>query len=177
MRVKFFKNWVKKDDGSTAIEFSLLAIPFVFLVVGIIEVSLAFTAGTLLEGATNSAARLIRTGQIQQSSADPETMFRDSFCQYATVLVNCNDVVIEVQPLSSFSDMNTLAAQYDEDGNLQSRGFDAGGSSERVLIRVGYNYTMLTPLVGHLLAGEGSKLHFMSTIVLQSEPYEFGGAV
>lgn len=176
MLSKLFRGWVKEKEGTTAIEFSLLAIPYVFLTIGIIEMSVMYAAASLLEGATGSAARLIRTGQLQNMGGDPEDSFRTAICDYATVLIACEDVQIEVLPMTSFSDYDSMAPQFDEDGNLVSQGFDAGGSSDRVLIRVAYRYTMMTPFVGPLLAGSTNSRLFMSTIVLQNEPYEFEGS-
>ncbi len=173
---KLINRWVKKRDGTTAIEFSLLAIPYVFLTVGIIELSIMYTGASLLEGATSSAARMIRTGQIQQSGADPETAFRQAICDYATVIINCNDIQVEVMTMASFSDFGAMGANYDGDGNLVSQGFDAGASNDRILIRVAYRYEMMTPFIGPLLAGPDNSHLFMSTIVLQTEPYEFEGA-
>lgn len=174
--LKFFNGLKRQTDGTTAIEFSLMAIPYVFLTLGILELSIMYASASLLEGATGSAARLIRTGQVQQSGGDPEEMFRDAICDYATVLIRCSDVVIEVQQMAGFSDYDDMGAQFDEDGNMISQGFDAGGSDDRVLIRAGYRYNMLTPFIGPLLAGSDNSIQFMSTIVLQTEPYEFGGA-
>ncbi|MEM7650973.1 MAG: TadE/TadG family type IV pilus assembly protein [Pseudomonadota bacterium] len=174
---KLLKRYRKNSDGTTAIEFSLMAIPYIFLTIAIFEISIMYASASLLEGATTQAARQIRTGQIQQAqSGDPEQLFRDSICDYATVLVNCNDVVVEAIQLASFSDFDSAAAQYDADGNLVSQGFDPGGSEARVLIRVGYRYEMMVPLVGTLLAGPTNSRLFMSTIVMQSEPYDFDGA-
>lgn len=172
---KFLAGWRKDQEGTTAIEFSLLFIPYLLLTLGIIELSIMYASASLLEGATGSAARLIRTGQIQQSAGDPEEMFRNAICDYATVLIQCDDVVVEVLPLDSYTDYDDYAPVYDEDGNLVSQGFDAGGSNDRMLIRVAYRYTMMTPLVGPLLCGSDGGRLFMSTIVLQIEPYEFGG--
>ncbi len=152
-----------------------MVIPYVFLTIAILELSIMYAAATLLEGATNSAARMIRTGELQQTAGDPEGAFRTALCDYATVLINCNDVVVEAVPLTTYSDYDTLGPQYDEDGNLTSRGFSVSGSDTRMLVRVGYRYTMLTPLVGTLLAGPTNSRQFMSTIVLQTEPYQFGG--
>lgn len=164
------------EDGATAIEFSLLFIPYLVLTLGIIELSLMYTSASLLEGATNSAARMIRTGQLQQSGAeDPEQEFRDQICDYAQVLIRCNDVVIEVQTLGSFADAQGMQAQSNAEGKIQSRGFDAGGSNDRVLVRTSYRYTMMTPLVGAMLSGADGSIPFISTIVLQTEPYEFTG--
>ncbi len=174
---KFIHRWVRKKEGTTAVEFSLLFIPFVFLTLGIIELSIMYSAASLLEGATSSAARLIRTGQLQQNEAvDPEAQFRTALCDYATVLIKCDDVIIEVQTMASFSDYDAMQPQFDVDGNLVSAGFSAGGSSSRVLIRVFYRYNMMTPLIGPLLAGDDNAIFFMSTIVLQTEPYDFEGA-
>ena len=171
--LRLLRKYLKRRDGSTAMEFSLLMIPFITLTLGIIELSLMFTAASLVEGATGTASRLIRTGQIQQGGGDPETVFRDALCEFATVLVDCGQMVIEVQPLNSYADFT--GPTLDVDGNMVPQGFDAGGSNDRVLIRVAYNYTMMTPLVGPLLNGPDGQMQFISTIVLQSEPYEFQG--
>ncbi len=170
---KPFAGWAKKDDGTTAIEFALMALPYVFLTIGIIELSIMYAAASLLEGATGSASRMIRTGEIQQSGRNPEEMFREALCDYATVLIRCDDIVVESIPLTSFGDYDTYAPQYDEDGNLVSQGFAVGGSDDRVLIRVAYRYSMMVPFVGMLLTGPTNSRLFMSTVVLQTEPYEF----
>jgi Flp pilus assembly protein TadG len=169
----FLTGWVRKEEGTTAIEFALMAIPYIILTLGIIELSLMYAAATLLEGATSSASRMIRTGQIQ-TQGDPEGAFRTALCEYATVLIRCNDVVIEVQQLASFDDYDDMQPEFDEDGNMVSSGFDAGSAESRLLIRVSYRYTMLDPFVGMLLAGPTNSRLFMSTIVLQNEPYDTG---
>ena len=76
--------------------------------------------------------------------------------------------------MSSFADASTMSPVFDEDGAMVSQGFDAGGSSDRILVRASYTYSGLTPLVGPLLLGETNSRMFISTIVLQSEPYDFG---
>jgi Flp pilus assembly protein TadG len=173
---KLASAWLGKKEGTTAIEFSLLVIPYLMLTLATIELSIMYASASLLEGATGSAARMIRTGQLQQGGGDPESVFRTAMCNYATVLIKCDDIVIEVQPMDSFADAEEMEPQYDEDGNLISNGFDAGGSSDRVLIRVAYRYHMMTPFVGPLLAGPTNSRLFMSTIVLQVEPYDFEGS-
>jgi Flp pilus assembly protein TadG len=175
--LKLFRKFWKREEGTTAIEFSLLLMPYLLLSLGIIELSLMFASASLLEGATDSAARMIRTGQLQQSgSSDPEGDFRAAMCNYATVLINCNDVTIEAMTMNSYGDFDSYAPVYDTDGNMISQGFDAGGSNDRVIIRAAYRYEMVTPLVGPLLNGPDGGTLFVSTIVLQTEPYEFEGS-
>ena len=70
--MKRFGQWFSGTEGTTAIEFALLAVPFFTLIMGIIEMSIMFATASIFEGATGTAARMIRTGQIQQSSDDSE---------------------------------------------------------------------------------------------------------
>lgn len=169
------KRWRKSTSGTTAIEFSLVAIPFIIMMLGIVEIALMYTAGSLLEGSTAAAARMIRTGQLQQlNPADPETMFREALCANIRGLVNCNTVQIEVVQLpDGFMDASDYAPQFDEDGNLVTRAFTMGGSSDVVLIRTAYRYPFLTPLLSPILGGASGSRLLMSTIVLETEPYDF----
>ena len=170
--------WVKNEDGVTAIEFSLLIWPYILLTLGIIEISLMYASASMLESATSSAARQLRTGQIQEASNDPATQeaaFRAAICDHAIILMDCNEIQIEVTQLAGFADYANNGAQFDADGNLVEA-FTPGGSSQENLVRTAYRYEMMTPIVGPLLSdATGSRL-FMSTIVMQNEPYDFDGA-
>ena len=172
--MRLFNKWFRRKDGATAIEFSLLFMPYLLISLGIMELSLMFLSASLVEGATDAAARLIKTGKVQQTTGDPQQMFRDALCEFATVLVDCNEMVIEVTNIDSYGDFSPPV--YDGNGDLIPQGFDPGGSNSKVVIRVAYRYEMITPIVGPLLNGPGGSTLFMSTIVMQSEPYEFQGA-
>ena len=172
---KFFKSLRRKEDGTTAIEFSMLLFPYMLLTLGIIELAIMFTAQSIMEGATMSASRMIRTGELQQSGAgNEEEVFRDALCDYAAVFITCGEIVVEVQPLSSYFD--DITPTYDGDGNIVPDAFDSGGSDQAMLIRTSYRYPMITPIVGPLIMGPDSSTLFVSTIVMQTEPYDFQGA-
>jgi len=169
--------WIKGTSGTTAIEFSLIAIPLFTLTLSIIELGLMFSAATMLEAATGKAARMVRTGQIQQASNNPEAqeqLFRDELCRRAVVLVDCGEIEVEAINVGSFSNSNSFIPQFDADGNLESSGFDPGGVNDVILIRTAYRYTLMTPFV-NLLLGEGGTgtRYFLSTIAMQTEPFEF----
>jgi Flp pilus assembly protein TadG len=173
---KILGRWFKAKEGSTAIEFSLMAVPYLVLSLGIIELGIMYASASMLEGATSHASRMIRTGQLQQSSSvTPQRDFEEELCDYASVLLDCSLVVVEVIPMQSYNDYSNLAPQFDENGDMISGGFNAGGSNDRILIRTAYRYQMLTPFIGQLLAPPIGERLFMSTLVLQTEPYEFGG--
>lgn len=167
------KRWIKDTRAATAVEFALVAIPFTYVLIGIIEMSLMFGAMSTLDAATNHAARLIRTGQVQQTNGDPEQMFKDKMCDMTQTFLNCNNIQYEVIHLTGFSDFGSYPASYDANGDLQSNGFDPGGVDDVILIRTSYRYPLMTPIMAQLLSDAGSSSkRLISTVVLETEPYD-----
>jgi Flp pilus assembly protein TadG len=167
---------IRKIDGATAIEFSLVAFPFILMIIGIIEIALMFTAATLVEGATGTASRLVRTCQLQNMSGDPQENFTQAFCEHASVLVECEDRLRTeaiVMPGGSFMNVSNFEPNFDENGVMVPAGFTAGTANDVILVRASYKYEMLTPGFSELLTGGQGGATFMSTTVLQIEPCEF----
>ncbi len=167
------KSWLTDESAATAVEFSLVAFPFTYLLMGIIEMSLMFAGMSTLDAATSTASRLIRTGQVQQYSGDPEEMFKDMLCDRASVFLDCSKIQFEVIKLSGFSEFSSYPPSFDDEGNLMSNGFDAGGVDDVVLIRTAYKYPLLTPLMNSVFSDSaGNTKLMMSTVVLETEPYD-----
>ncbi|WP_460351269.1 TadE/TadG family type IV pilus assembly protein, partial [Pseudoneobacillus sp. C159] len=68
-----------RREGSNAIEFGLVALPFFLLLFGILEIGLMLLVDALVETAASDAARQVRTGQAQTQELTPE-QFKDKFC-------------------------------------------------------------------------------------------------
>lgn len=169
----FFKKWLQKRDGVTAVEFSLVGVPIVFMTVGIIEMALMFASQSLLHESTFAASRVVRTGQVQQAAGGQEDMFRDALCDFAAVMIPCSGLQFQVQQIPDFDAADDEPPTFDADGNLSSTPFDPGVENNVVLIRVVYNYPVMTPLMQYFLANaNGGRRTLMSTIVLQTEPYQ-----
>jgi len=169
---KMVANWIKREEGSTAVEFAMVAVPFIYLLLGIIEMSLMFVGMSTLDSAAGQASRVIRTGQAQQS-VDPEQAFKDALCAAADTFLDCNKIQYEVVKMNGFSDFSSFPISYDENGDLISQGFDAGSVDDVILIRAVYKYPLMTPLMGSLLSDSaGNTKLFVTTIVLETEPYD-----
>ena len=165
--------WLDGRGGATAVEFALVAFPFIFMTIGIIELAVMFTTQSLLNDAVFKASRMIRTGQLQQSaSSGQEQMFKDAVCDTVSLLIPCNALQYQVEPVPSFGDAQALPPQFDENGVLQNAAFDPGEDNDIVLIRVAYNYPVVTPLMQPVLASNGTHRRMYSTIVMQTEPYQ-----
>ena len=169
-------SWFIRDDASAAVEFTLVGMPFIVMLIGIVEMCLFFSTAVSMEGATQAAARMIRTGQVQ-TSGNPLQTFENEMCQQVSGLVNCAGLQYQVLPIAgnNFGNAAAMAPQFDANGNLLNQGFDPGTSSQDVLVRVVYQYSFITPLLATIVSGSASaKALLMSTIVIQNEPYKFG---
>lgn len=166
--------WKQDDRGVVAIEFALLAVPFLFLLLGTLEICYAYASGYVLETGIIQAARLIRTGQAQES-ADPQAAFEAKLCELTSSILDCSAITYESIVVDSFSDAETIEPEYDEDGNMVSQGFSTGDSGETVLIRASYRYHFKTPLVDLFVPSwhGGDSLLFISTYALRNEPFTF----
>lgn len=164
------------EDGSTAIEFALLAIPFVLTIVALIELSVFFATTTVMEGALASVTRQIRVGAIQSKGTieEMEEEFAKVLCERAGIVANCDDIEYEVKKLDDFSADITTAV--DDEGFLVDPVFEADQITAGcvVLVRVAYKYKFMTPLIGSLWANyPDNKRLIMSTSVVKSEPFDF----
>lgn len=171
---KILNRWKKKEDGTTAIEFALLAFPFMLTTICILELSIYFATGVLLEGAVQDSARLVRTGQLQQSTGDPLQEFLDELCDRAWPLMNCDNFEYQLDRLDSFAAAS--APVVDTDGRMQPPDqFDIAEVTAGciALVRVTYPYQFLTPFFGTAWSNyPGNTRLLMSTIVFRVEPFD-----
>ena len=175
MVYQLFKQYGRDCRGATAVEFSLIALPLVFLIFGLIEISMVFTKQGVLEYATLQAARQIRTGQAQQSG-DPETIFRTALCDNASFLLDCDNIAYEVQTMDSFAEANEVPPPvFNEEGELESQGFIVGGAETVTMIRTIHRHPIITPMMQPLLSnGDSNSTRLLiTTVVLETEPYEY----
>jgi len=167
---------LRQQDGSAAVEFSLVAVPFFALIFAIMETALVFYAGQTLETAGADSARLIMTGQAQAKGLNKDT-FKDAVCDKIKTfgLFNCTTgLAVDVQKYSQFSDINLSTLPLDEDGKLKTDGFvyQPGGPGEIVVVRVMYQWPVHISLLGLNLSDmAGGKRLLMSTSAFRNEPY------
>ena len=77
-RQGFLSRFLRNRSGSTAVEFTLLAIPFAALVFAILETCISFAGQQVMSNATDDIARQMRTGQLKPGPALTETALKDN---------------------------------------------------------------------------------------------------
>src|SRR5215210_7393673 len=107
-----FRRFRRDERGVTAIEFGMVATPFIALLFAIIETALTLWTTQVLDTGITNAARRIYTGQFQQDNAattDPNqlaTKFRDEICKNIVALLTCDKIKIDVRAFDSFPNQN-----------------------------------------------------------------------
>ena len=167
------RRFIRQQDGATAVEFAMVAAPFLAMVFAIVETALVFFAGQALETAGADSARLIMTGQAQTLGYD-QAKFKQAVCAKIYGLFDCtNGLYVDVQNYTTFSSINTTKP-VDSNGNLQTNsfGYQPGGPGSIVVVRLMYQWPVYVSLLGLNLADSaGSKRLLMSTVAFRNEPY------
>jgi Flp pilus assembly protein TadG len=162
----------RRQEGSAAVEFGLVAAPFLALVFAIMETAVVFFAGQALETAVADSSRLIMTGQAQQQGFDGAA-FKNAVCAKIYGLFNCQSgVYVDVQTFNSFSNVS-LTSPIDANGNFQANfNYQPGGPGSIVVVRLFYQYPVYVSLLGFNLANvNGSKRLLAATAAFRNEPY------
>ena len=167
------RRFIRQQDGAAAVEFAMVAAPFLAMVFAIIETAIVFFAGQALETAGADSARLIMTGQAQTQGFD-QAKFKQAVCAKIYGLFNCaGGLYVDVKNYSSFAGHQQRQAGRCN-GNLQTGnfGYSPGGPGDIVVVRLMYQWPVYVSLLGLNLADSaGSKRLLMSTVAFRNEPY------
>jgi Flp pilus assembly protein TadG len=162
----------RQEDGAAAVEFALVAMPFLALVFAIIETAIVFFANQVLETAASDSARLIMTGQAQTQGLTKDT-FKQQVCSKIYGLFDCNTgVYVDVQTYSSFGNVS-LNSPLDSTGKLDTSNFkySPGGPGDIVVVRLVYQWPVFVSMLG-LSNMSGSNRLMIATAAFRNEPYQ-----
>src|SRR5882724_5197253 len=85
-----------RRDGTTAVEFAMLAPVFVMLIMGIIEFSMIMFTSAVMESATNTTARLGKTGFVAGGTTRQQEIL-NSVANRTTGLLDPAKIVIATE--------------------------------------------------------------------------------
>ncbi|WP_274423808.1 TadE/TadG family type IV pilus assembly protein [Chelativorans sp. YIM 93263] len=164
------RRFLRERRGASAVEFAILAFPFLLLLFAILELCIVFAAQQLMANATDDLARQFRTGQIKPDDIN-ETEFRTMVCSRLGMLFpgDCPELVIDLQSKDTFAE---AAAIFNQEGIPASPQFDPGEALSKNVLRVYYRWPVLTDIMRERISnlGDGKTLLF-TTHTWQNEPY------
>lgn len=165
-----FRRFIQTESGATAVEFALVAPPFLALLYAILQTTLVFFAQQVLQTATMQAARLIMTGQAQAGNYTA-SQFQQAVCANATTLFNCSGIYVNVQTFSSFSSVTMLNPV--SNGTFSSSGmsYSPGGTGDIEVVQVFYQWPVWPGPLGFSLANaSGNTNVLVATAAFRNEP-------
>lgn len=167
------RQFARRQDGSAAIEFGLVAAPFLALVFAILETAFVFFASQTLEAAVADSSRLIMTGQAQMQGLTANT-FKNQVCARIFGLFDCaNGVYVNVQKYSSFSAATTTTPYTNGQFDSTKVNYVPGEPGEIVVVQLFYQWPIYVSLLSNNLANQnGNKRLLVATSVFRNEPFK-----
>lgn len=166
-KVRRFKD---EEDGVTMIEFAMLAGPFFMLFMAIIECSLLFFAGQMLESAVDTVGRQVRVGILDETTTEAE--FKTVMCTESSVLFDCDNLKLDLQVVGTYADLGDTPEPVDGDIDDSEYNFTAPGPDQIIMITATYEWPVFTNYMASSLSdlNNGNAL-LMGVAVFRSEPY------
>ncbi|CCE02965.1 TadE/TadG family type IV pilus assembly protein [Bradyrhizobium sp. STM 3809] len=169
-RRAFFRD----ESAATAVEFGLVAAPFLALVIALIQTFLVFFAQQLLESIAQQSARAVMTGQVQAQSMTADAFKQQVVCTKIRIFFNCGGLMIDMQVANNWSATNTATPSltFDSNGAVSNVWqYNPGTAGDIVVLKVMYVWpVMLGPLGFNLSNVSSGNRLIMSTAAFQNEP-------
>ncbi len=168
-------------SGAAAVEFSMVAPIFLLMMFSTFEVGWFFYANSIVDASVSEAARLVKTGQIQQLAGTEQQKFDviyDTVCDVLDTFGACSTrLTVEVQTYATF---NALAADSTPPtcadappADISAIPFTPGDELQIVRVRICYIYDTINPAIGINVSEPGtSKRRLVSSMIFRNEPYQ-----
>ena len=160
----------KEDDGATAVEFGMLALPFFLLFMSIIECSLLFFSGQMMESAVDTVGRSVRVGILKQTTTAEE--FRTAVCDEAKILFDCPKLKIDLKVVDTFSALGNMPMPVGGALDDSLYGYSALDREKIIMITASYEWPIYTNYLQKYMSGLNSGNALITAVsVFRSEPY------
>lgn len=172
-RSRAVRRFLRQQEGAAAVEFALVATPFLALTFAILETAMVFFAGQTLEAAAADSARLILTGQAQTAGFS-KAEFKTQVCNRIYGLFDCaGGLYVDVKNFStSFASVSTASPVTNGNLNTDSMAYNPGGPGCITVVSLYYQWPIWVPTLGIGLNNlNGNYRLLQATSVFRNEPY------
>lgn len=102
---------LRREQGATAVEFGLIAFPFLFSLAAAFAIGMNFYMSVSLDFATRKAARDLMTGNAQ-TGGYTASQFQSNICAALPSMFSCANVFVNVTTLTAPAYVSTLTSPY-----------------------------------------------------------------
>lgn len=183
------KRFSRDRRGATAVEFALVAVPFLGLFMATFEMGLVFFVNNNLDAATRKASRAFLTGTAQGAGVYTASSFLSTYmCPAGSTyvpgsLIACSNLIVDVRTSTNFSAADLSNGFYK---TQSSNTFCPGAPGTVTVVRIAYPMPSYFPIIASFGAGigvnttglvndvpnnSGLKHLLVGTSIFQTEPY------
>lgn len=173
-RRRLLKRFTKSEKGVTAIEFAMVAGPFLFLLGVIFETGIMLFSEYVIENGVAQAARMIRTGEVQTQGITKD-QFKTIVCGKLAVYLRCADKLhVDVRNFPNFTSISLPNPV--NGGNLspdvtQNAQFTPGARLTVTVVRTYYEWKLVIPGIS-MLANLGNDRRLLTAgAAFRNEPF------
>lgn len=171
------RRFVRQQDGAAAVEFALVAAPFLALTFAILETAFVFFAQQTMEATAADASRLVMTGQAQMANYT-QADFKTAVCTRVYGLFDCaNGMTVDVKTYSSFASVDNTSPVTNGAFDSTKAGYVPGGPGCIVRVTLYYQWPIYVSMWNTALSNlNGNKRLLTATAVFRNEPYGPSGS-
>jgi Flp pilus assembly protein TadG len=172
--VRFLRDRFLRDrHAGAAVDFALVLLPFLMVLMTMINSALVLLAGQVLQTAATNAGRLVLTGQAQNANYT-SAQFKNTICASLTVMFNCaSNLYVDVESFSSFTSIS-LPSVTNANGtvNTGALGYSPGNPGDIVVVRLIYQWPIIAAsLTIGLVNAANNTNSLVATVAFRNEPY------
>jgi Flp pilus assembly protein TadG len=176
-RPKFLQRIIKSESGATAVEFSLVAFPFLMIMGCICETGIMLFSEYAIQAGVQDAAREIRTGQAQTAGLSAAA-FKTKICETAGIVFDCEGkLTVYVKPAATFALLQTTLPSYlnvgsKPDGTPNPTSYDCGLASQAAGVVATYDWKFTMPFMqflGNINGNAARRLYGLA--IFENEPF------
>jgi Flp pilus assembly protein TadG len=173
------RKYQRSQSGVTAVEFAIVAPPFLALMMAIFETGIMLFSEYVIEHGVGKASRMIRTGEVQTANMS-KSEFKTLVCGKLAAFLDCDtNLHVVVRSFSKFSDVTALSPLND-DGELTaaatSGAYAPGDPYQVVVVNVYYEWSLFTPGMTYMANMADGKRLLAAGAAFRNEPYASTGS-
>jgi len=178
----YFRNFTRNTDGSTAIEFAFLALPFSALLFAIVEIAIIFFISSSLTHTLSESSRSVRLGTFQEGCSDTAESFKNLICENMVSIGNCQTqlTVDLVTPAGGQFTTNILPVLPPEDPDTPNEEtaippstYQTSNGDDVVIARARFFHRLVLPGKFTFLANRNGNVRLIqATTAFKNEPFE-----
>jgi Flp pilus assembly protein TadG len=164
------RRFIQDKSGAAALEFAMVSLPFLAMIICIIEVGVDFLFFSQIDYATHKAAQEIRSGSVQMQNLTATQFKTNVICPKLTGLT-CSSLQVNVGVVRNTYEWSANWTWWPNTVNPATAKWCPGGAADTILIQLAYP----VPLASMIWAGAASNAngvrYYLSAAAFRNDPF------